>query len=427
MGFRGNKEHAELMFHQISSGHFPENHALYPGKEWWGLNAFVQDKTHQLSTTNPYSRENGEAFSRFPVLPERPDINIGGAIKLYCSHFPKNVEGRFYRKVRRNGTGFTQSQYVGKDTVTKMIREGFRILGIERYMELRPHALRGHFVSILANDPHINDSEKLAACRHRSLKTNQKYQQRGNAQESRRLQALLSHKSPVAPPVAAVAQPVAEVPTVAAVVSTPTVAAVATVPEKTVSFSPQLELQQPSPSGNSYVPFTQSPAPCTTTTYAATSTYATSTSSTAPTPEYVSSIPSVSSSTSAYSRPTATANDTYSEFTQQQVDGLYNDLADLEKARANQHQRIVRMKRNMSEREQEIRLLRHEVHQLRRESQLAFFPYRSHDEEYNSLINESLYNDAENRLDNVRRRSWEATERWERMKNLNGKRQRKSW
>ena len=148
--------------------------------------------------------------------------------------------------MRRKGTSFSNQQPIGKDTITKMIREGFNILGIERWHRLNPHALRGHFVSILANDPSINDSERLAACRHRSLKTNQKYQQRGQAQECRRLKALLPGSS-----------------------------STATSPDiKKPSATPQLQDLSLSAMSVTYTP---SPSTKTTSTVAASSTYASST------------------------------------------------------------------------------------------------------------------------------------------------------
>ena len=77
-----------------------------------------------------------------------------GTIKRYCSYFLVR-EARFYRRISKNGRGFTNQQSIGKDTITKMIREGYMILGIDGWATLKPHALRGHFVSILANVPTI--------------------------------------------------------------------------------------------------------------------------------------------------------------------------------------------------------------------------------------------------------------------------------
>ena len=80
MGFRGNKEHTNLMFSQIGHGYFPPNHPVYPGLEWWGLTSFLMDKTSKLTSSNSYRRENEEAIARFGsalggVVTARPSIH----------------------------------------------------------------------------------------------------------------------------------------------------------------------------------------------------------------------------------------------------------------------------------------------------------------------------------------------------------------
>ena len=429
MGFRGNKEHTQLMFSQIGNGFFGPDHPVYPGMEWYGVTHFLQDKTHKLSVKNSYSRENGEAIGRFPVIPENPAMNFGGYLKLYCSYFDDRT-GRFYRKVNAKKNGFTKCQPIGKDMATKMMREGFQILGIKRWDSLKPHALRSHFASILANDPSINDSEKLATCRHRSLKTNQKYQSRGKAQEARRLNALLGPVSP-SPATEVITKPPAQpekLPTPEPSKPSPAVSV------KSVSFSPQLQALSPP---RSQVAFsTLSPTFSTTSTTFASATVTSRTDSTAPTPEYYQSSPDAVQSTEPPrhhgTRSTATAND-YSIHTQMEINGLYNDLEELDCARAMQHQRIVSMRRAMSDREREVRELRRTVNELRRDMTLTTFPYRSNEEEHNSLINDYLYNERENTNDEHRRRSFEAMMRWENMRDLNRKRRRgdqykrKSW
>ena len=140
-------------------------------------------------------------------------MDFGGAIKRYVELFPlKFRTGRFYRTLKKNSLGFNNSQCIVKNSIRNMIREGFKILGILRWNTLRPHVLRGFFVSTLASDKSINEKEKLAVCRHRDPKTSANYQTRGKEQEDRHLRALLGESNasaelsvesfgPVKPPV----------------------------------------------------------------------------------------------------------------------------------------------------------------------------------------------------------------------------------
>ena len=119
------------------------------------------------------------------------------------------------------------------------------------------------------------------------------------------------------------------------------------------------------------------------------------------------------------------------------MDGLYDDLDNLEAARqTSAHQTAARQtaaqqnKRKMSDRETEVAMLQREVRELQRTVQMNSFPYRDNVEEHNSLIDDYLYNDQEDRNEELRRRSWDANNRWKRLRRDrtgDARKSRKSW
>jgi len=83
-GFRGNKEHTELMVDQITEGTYPSDHPLFANQRYRGVNDF-KDKTHKLSTNNTYVRSEMD-MGRFPVLTGEAAgtaQDIGGAIDRF--------------------------------------------------------------------------------------------------------------------------------------------------------------------------------------------------------------------------------------------------------------------------------------------------------------------------------------------------------
>ena len=99
--------------------------------------------------------------------------------------------------------------------------------------------------------------------------------------------------------------------------------------------------------------------------------------------------------------------------TQRQMDGLYDDLANLHAARKTAAQQ---KKRKMSDRETEIAMLRREVQDLQRTVQMSSFPCRNGVEEHNSLIHDYICNDQEDCLEDMRRMSFDAMNRWKRLR-----------
>ena len=395
LGFCGSDEHTYMMFHQIGSGFFPADHPLFPGTEWWGLTCFLQDKANHLSSSNDFVRQEQDALGKFPVLSDgiHGDVknDFGGAIKRYVESFPvPERKGCFYRKVNRSGTGFTKKQVVGKESVTIMIRQGLKMFGIKHWEIICPHALRGHFASILANNPSVNLAESLKACRHKSAKTNEKYQQTGTKSECNKILALMPTISTASTSAGVTnnkSSPEPKQPTITITEPTPTKppAAVEVVHEEPTDTYVQMtqtmqNIPIPDESPSTYV--------------------APSTSSRMPSPEFASSStsPGFASSSSA----TSISN------TQVQINGLYQDIARVEELRRrNANITIQNMRSQMSQRERDVRELRRTVQSLEHQLRLTSLPYANDFEETESLINQSIAHDMEEAQRERRRRSYD--------------------
>jgi len=192
-GLRGNDEHTNLMTNQITEGTYKPDHPLFPNFKYCGLKDFL-DKTHHLSLNKPFVRKEIE-LGRFPVISDGISGNvaqdIGGTIGRLLSKIPVGKgSGRFYLRIRRDGNGFCDSP-LGKTKIREMMRDAFQILGISNWKTLRPHALRGHFITTLANDKSVSVAETMAAARHTSVSASANYQSRNCHSESNRVQALL--------------------------------------------------------------------------------------------------------------------------------------------------------------------------------------------------------------------------------------------
>ena len=192
-GLRGNDEHTNLMCNQITEGRYNSNHPLFPNLKYFGLKDF-KDKTHQLSLNKPHVRKEIE-LGRFPVMSDGVSCNvaqdIGGSIGRLLGKIPAGKgSGRFYLRIRNDEGGFCDSP-LGKNKIRDMIRDAFQLLGISNWKTLRPHALRGHFITTLANDKSVSLSETMAAARHTSVSASAAYQSRNCFSESNRVKALL--------------------------------------------------------------------------------------------------------------------------------------------------------------------------------------------------------------------------------------------
>ena len=219
IGLRGGSEHHKLERHQFVNGYYSPDHKLWPGYEYYGLSKFLKDKTQQLSMSNNYVRELGEDFARFPVLTngDKSDPNlrrdVGGFLKRFCEAFDKSLaaekkkmmakkggketirkwtnHNRLYKKIKKDGSGFCANSPLGKGKVAKRFEDMFRFFGIPNPELVRPHALRGMFITIVVNDRSVSEAQVLHITRHSSLSSTLPYMKLGATSELNKTLALI--------------------------------------------------------------------------------------------------------------------------------------------------------------------------------------------------------------------------------------------
>ena len=195
-GLRGNQEHTMLTTDNIGSGTYPDSHHAFAGMDWWGLQN-ICDKTFRINLSNFYAR-NEKDLGRFPVM---PDLNedMGGTIMRWMEKLkaaPKStkknkpITNRIYRRISPDGKSF-ENRPMGHETVRKTFREAFKFLGISNWETLRPHALRGLLISVLANDPTVSLKETMKAARHKTADASATYQKCTSKSETAKISALM--------------------------------------------------------------------------------------------------------------------------------------------------------------------------------------------------------------------------------------------
>ena len=204
-GLRGNQEHTKMTVGNLASGFFPRNHPEFPGLEWWGLQNLT-DKTFKLTLNNTTKRTQKE-LGRYPVLSDGKngpvEVDFGGTMKRMYERIVSSDSlrqekkrkvtiqptNRLYRRISADGTFFENSA-LGREKIQERIQDGFKLFGIKDWMTLRPHALRGVFISILANNDGVNLKETMAAARHTSVSASTGYQARNSKSESAKISAI---------------------------------------------------------------------------------------------------------------------------------------------------------------------------------------------------------------------------------------------
>ena len=195
-GLRGNQEHTMLTLDNIGNGIYPDSHHAFAGKKWWGLQN-ICDKTLKINLGNFYARDEKE-LGRFPVMPDL-DEDMGGTIMRWVeklkaapgsSKKKKPTTNRLYRRIAPDGKSF-ENRPMGHETVRKTFREAFKFLGISNWETLRPHALRGLLISVLANDPSVSLKETMKAARHKTADASATYQKCTSKSESAKVSALM--------------------------------------------------------------------------------------------------------------------------------------------------------------------------------------------------------------------------------------------
>ena len=65
-------------------------------------------------------------------------------------------------RLNKDCTAFTM-QPIGINTIRNLYKSAFHAMGISNWKSLKPHALRAHFITKLANDDSVNIQETMAA------------------------------------------------------------------------------------------------------------------------------------------------------------------------------------------------------------------------------------------------------------------------
>ena len=191
LGMRGSQEPTFLKRSQFSFGRFEEQNPSFHGKEFIALEYMDEDKTNKLNVANSHLREIERC--RLPVLSNGKDGDVkndaGGCLARFYKKLPDSKNDRFFLRIKKDGSGFTM-QPIGVNTIRSLYKSAFHIMGIPNWDSLKPHALRAHFITQLANDDGVNVEETMAAARHRSVSASAPYQKRSSTSECNRLKAI---------------------------------------------------------------------------------------------------------------------------------------------------------------------------------------------------------------------------------------------
>ena len=101
-----------------------------------------------------------------------------GSTKLFCQVKGNGAEAKLTRRP------------LGKAEITKLYKDGAKILGITCPKHFCPQALRAMFITNLANNPGVSETERMEASRHSSVAASAIYIETGAASESQRFKAL---------------------------------------------------------------------------------------------------------------------------------------------------------------------------------------------------------------------------------------------
>ena len=197
-GFRGHKEHAELLLSNVRRGFFEKGHP-WEGYEWVGFGG-LEDKTNVLSFDNTHLRDE-TGYLRVPVVFGDAN-NLGSCIVRYLEKVGPAQE-RFYcyplaevslkkskLKLGMEKVVFAHNKPVGHNNVAKFFKEGATILGLSNPECFYPHSLRAMFITDLANHEGVNLEETMRSARHKSAASSAVYQSRSGASEAAKFDAL---------------------------------------------------------------------------------------------------------------------------------------------------------------------------------------------------------------------------------------------
>ena len=103
---------------------------------------------------------------------------VQGSTKLFCQVKDNGAEAKLTPRP------------LGKAGITKLYKEGAKILGITCPKDFCPQALCAMFITNLANNPGVSETERIEASRHSSVAPSAIYIETGAVSESHRFQAI---------------------------------------------------------------------------------------------------------------------------------------------------------------------------------------------------------------------------------------------
>ena len=178
-GLRGSKEQINLKTFNFLVSKYPKGHR-WAGKRCVQLSEIAHDKRNKINFNNPQVLDESDSVV-FPELSDGLNGNvaqdIGGPILRMLDMLEKGkAQDKFYRRVNRGGKKFDNC-VVGKDKMRAIIKCAFQKLGISNWETLRPHALRAHCISTVANSGKpMSEKQRMRATRHSSIATHASYQ-----------------------------------------------------------------------------------------------------------------------------------------------------------------------------------------------------------------------------------------------------------
>ena len=160
----------------------------------------MSDKTTKISLKNGHVRLESNDL-RFPIISLTDSNDPGGMLHRYMSKVsPKQErmrckEASEQAKVRFRMLGHKHSSMfhlkpIGKDTMSKGMKEIAKRLDLKDWESFGAQALRAFMGTKLGNDASINTSEAMAALRHKSVSAHKTYNKTSGISETNRCIAL---------------------------------------------------------------------------------------------------------------------------------------------------------------------------------------------------------------------------------------------
>ena len=196
-GLRGVAEHTQLRVQDIIVGKFGPGEA-YAGTKYVGIGELNSDKCQKLNTNTPYLRDTS-TLMRIPVQ-EEDDGNCFASALLRLKNKCAPGQERLYCHVNKTDVSKTGKDFhypfytnkpIGANQITKLIKKGAQLLGLNMKDFRGGHALRHFFVTGMVNDPTVPLQESMRASRHQSISAHMAYTETDKISEGMKIASLL--------------------------------------------------------------------------------------------------------------------------------------------------------------------------------------------------------------------------------------------